>query len=800
MVELQPSKLAVRVRFPSPAPPRPLTGRGAGLTCPRRQTAPPKRAVRNDPSKPGRLIAVNDGDSNTNGVPDFVDLRHSNRFVRVELDVTKVADTIDWGTARVRFNYSASDPAQVQTNVTTVGSITVTNYVAQAGFMRLWTKDGLAQRNPASVTEGGDYVPAGVELMATNLFASGTTSLPFYVEGISPATSEYASIAATVRAGPGAPPTLQMEDEVRVTIFKVDLDVDTDRDGTVDDADEEDEDSWTLSRGAFVSVDDAPVISSENIPSLVPVVLRSLNLSSHEGMSASLAVEGNDQIRLMKADGMIVWPAGDQGPCDLAPEIASHELTLYAAATKDLSAFATKASAKTRITLTVRDAGDNSLGSDTVEMQVAPIILAWNSLAMEKLYVTSEFPEDVCAAKQISYEPFPVWTQDYMELGVSGVTANRATDQVTDLHHRYGSTAYVQDMLDDASAGHPHWHRGTWDNGGNGVNIEVYPPYEGHPYGRIVMLPQSDPNCFKKIQAQGIQAPIQVSKYDGWLTVGHIDELFCFLQPAYVLVADPAKAWVEIIDLLNTPSADTQLYVGGCDVSMEDATIDVSSDMNFFFAQTCPLEQYLPLGASTMTVTQGQYEVGDYLLIEREVLKVTGVAQINGVTELTVERGLEFGNSGQSHQPGAKIRKLSEEFAINVYDGQVGFSLYDRIKDMESELKTDLGTSFSTVRVPVVFGIFRNQWGADVGRVAFTANMVNCVVDGHTLYATDPGNSRFRELLRAHVSGQVVFPAGATAWDNYHRWAGEIHCGSNAKRTFPDAAWWSHEAFSNWGE
>ncbi len=95
MVELQPSKLAVRVRFPSPAPPRPLTGRGAGLTCPRRQTAPPKRAVRNDPSKPGRLIAVNDGDSNTNGVPDFVDLRHSNRFVRVELDVTKVADTID---------------------------------------------------------------------------------------------------------------------------------------------------------------------------------------------------------------------------------------------------------------------------------------------------------------------------------------------------------------------------------------------------------------------------------------------------------------------------------------------------------------------------------------------------------------------------------------------------------------------------------------------------------------------------------------------------------------------------------
>jgi len=41
---------------------------------------PEERAVRNDPSKPGRLIAVSDGDSNTNEVPDFADLGQRKPF------------------------------------------------------------------------------------------------------------------------------------------------------------------------------------------------------------------------------------------------------------------------------------------------------------------------------------------------------------------------------------------------------------------------------------------------------------------------------------------------------------------------------------------------------------------------------------------------------------------------------------------------------------------------------------------------------------------------------------------------
>ena len=193
---------------------------------------PEERAVRNDPSKPGRLIAVNDGDSNNNDIPDFADMLHSNKFVRAELDVSKVVNSID-ASARVRFNYFASDPAQIQTNVTMAGTIVVTNYVAQTGFMRIWTKDGVEQRNPASVAEGGDYVPPGVDIEATHLFKNGATNIPLYLEGISPATSEHASIAVSFLPRAGYPGPDWLQDEVRVTVLRLGMNTDANNDGLI---------------------------------------------------------------------------------------------------------------------------------------------------------------------------------------------------------------------------------------------------------------------------------------------------------------------------------------------------------------------------------------------------------------------------------------------------------------------------------------------------------------------------------------------------------------------------------------
>jgi len=200
---------------------------------------PEERAARVDPKKPGKLIAVNDGDSDNDGIPDFADMRHASKFVKVEADLSKVMDAIDWDTAVLRFEYSASDPAAVKTNTTRVGSLTVTNYVPAPGHLRLWTKDGSVQRNPASVANGGHYVPPGVNLPLTKLSPSPVNTLVFYAEGIRPFYSS--NEALTVSFYPRGPTAYTLKDLARATVVKLRIEYpyDTNGDGKIDDPDNE---------------------------------------------------------------------------------------------------------------------------------------------------------------------------------------------------------------------------------------------------------------------------------------------------------------------------------------------------------------------------------------------------------------------------------------------------------------------------------------------------------------------------------------------------------------------------------
>jgi hypothetical protein len=190
---------------------------------------PEERAVRNDPSKPGRLVAVHNDDTDGDGQMDWFDWAHSNKFVAIEMDVTSLSRSVpvDWEAATVRFDYvGAANPTNrtaISTNV--FNGVVVTNYVPNAGYMRLWRKDGLTQRNPAPIDEGGDYVPHNVAFKAKEIFPAGETSARLYLEGIAPvlSSSTNALIQARFSACNGHTPVPQ--DEVRVTVIKVDLDL-----------------------------------------------------------------------------------------------------------------------------------------------------------------------------------------------------------------------------------------------------------------------------------------------------------------------------------------------------------------------------------------------------------------------------------------------------------------------------------------------------------------------------------------------------------------------------------------------
>jgi protein-arginine deiminase len=50
----------------------------------------------------------------------------------------------------------------------------------------------------------------------------------------------------------------------------------------------------------------------------------------------------------------------------------------------------------------------------------------------------------------------------------------------------------------------------------------------------------------------------------------------------------------------------------------------------------------------------------------------------------------------------------------------------------------------------------------------------------------DPfGPNEGGDVLAGDVSGTLV-----DDWDTYHRYRGEVHCGTNAKRAIPATSWW----------
>lgn len=160
------------------------------------------------PNETGKLVAANDDDRDVDGIPDYADgfnlfsddeaegnsddntpptTAQNGQFVKVKLDV---GSKIDLTKATFQFTYDASDPAQV----TRIGTGTANSpyiYTPADGKLRLWTKDGTAQRNKDDIEAGGDFIRSLADANTytpDNWAKIGITaanrSTTLYVEGI----------------------------------------------------------------------------------------------------------------------------------------------------------------------------------------------------------------------------------------------------------------------------------------------------------------------------------------------------------------------------------------------------------------------------------------------------------------------------------------------------------------------------------------------------------------------------------------------------------------------------------------
>ncbi len=194
-------------------------------------------AIEDRADAPGKYIAVNDGDSDHDGVVDFSDgfktkggvapggTAGGEAFVPLKLEL---AEDVDLSAARVRFTYSASDPRKL----TRDGAGTDASpyyYTPGIGRLRLWTRPGDEARSgePAGAG-GGDWIESGGEYKLSDLRFDGRSGT-LHVEAVAPGAST-GDPRITVELdpdGPGGPMPFAAADAVRMTAVAADIDIDS---------------------------------------------------------------------------------------------------------------------------------------------------------------------------------------------------------------------------------------------------------------------------------------------------------------------------------------------------------------------------------------------------------------------------------------------------------------------------------------------------------------------------------------------------------------------------------------------
>ena len=151
---------------------------------------------------PGKIIYMNDMDVDGDRIPDFLDgfgriqdpimegddssdaIITGGEFVKLVLDCPLPAG-LDPAIARLKFVYEANDPGAIDPMSLAASQAYATNAGEMnplADRIRIWTKDACEARNPASVAENGDFVPAEILLPYESVMTGAVTRI--YVEGV----------------------------------------------------------------------------------------------------------------------------------------------------------------------------------------------------------------------------------------------------------------------------------------------------------------------------------------------------------------------------------------------------------------------------------------------------------------------------------------------------------------------------------------------------------------------------------------------------------------------------------------
>ena len=167
--------------------------------------------IKDDPSKPGKVIVANTLDDNGYNFPGYNDSMvgdYPGLHNLAEMNLV-TSDNFDSAKATVTFHYSEADPADV--NHTMVANSPIDHYdPGSTGALRIWDAFG---RKKTSFAQGGDLIPDGVA-MPWSAVAAG-----FYIEGVNPTDPNSTEITVDIDDGSGH----IIHDAVRVTVASLQI-------------------------------------------------------------------------------------------------------------------------------------------------------------------------------------------------------------------------------------------------------------------------------------------------------------------------------------------------------------------------------------------------------------------------------------------------------------------------------------------------------------------------------------------------------------------------------------------------
>ncbi|MEO5928957.1 MAG: protein-arginine deiminase family protein, partial [Candidatus Kapaibacterium sp.] len=344
------------------------------------------------------------------------------------------------------------------------------------------------------------------------------------------------------------------------------------------------------------------------------------------------------------------------------------------------------------------------------------------------------------------------WMQDCMEIGYSRLPGQAFIHSVLKMPPDKGLHVYPPTLLGPAVGYHTVGQGNSQSRFDAGGNLEATPPVKEpdgtflngkeFPFGRIYYCSgrstagtagaafrlTMDADLEEFLKAQVVQSPIDLDS--SWLTVGHVDELISFVPAAD---ANPFKRYALLI---ASPRRAMQIL----------RNLDQNGHHNDIILNGR---------------TNGPLTVHDFLN--------------NGIQYVATRQQLAQATTFCQTKLDAMLRELRKKIDIP-----------------------------RVIEVPVIFVENRHLPGL---YEALTGDMVNMLVVGTTcivpvangpgptaVHAQTGGNynmDQFEAYLQQQLAAINITVEFIDGWDYYHVSHGEVHCGTNVRRT-PHAApnWW----------